>query len=88
MTPGNTLGLMIGAALLPLAVWMPASWRGMLATMCLFFGVALVNVAPENPYFAAKLQMWHQGQFFNFNGLTRLVSSLWPFVALGYLTRR
>jgi hypothetical protein len=45
----------------------------------------LVNLAPPNPYLADSLKVWQQGHFLNFNGLTRLVSALWPFVALGYL---
>jgi hypothetical protein len=45
----------------------------------------LVNLAPPNPYFAETLKVWAQGHFLNFNGLTRLVSAGWPFVALGYL---
>ena len=45
----------------------------------------LVNLAPTNPYSAAALATWRQGHFLNFNGVTRLVASLWPFLALPYL---
>jgi hypothetical protein len=45
----------------------------------------LVILAPPNPYLAATLKLWQQGHFLNFNGLTRLVSTLWAFAALGYL---
>jgi hypothetical protein len=48
-------------------------------------GTALVNLAPENPYLAHSLAVWWQGHFFNFNGLTRTVSALWPFAALVFL---
>ncbi len=34
---------------------------------------------------AATLTVWQQGHFLNFNGLTRLVSAVWPFAALAYL---
>ena len=44
-----------------------------------------VNLAPPNAYLAATLKLWQQGHFLNFNGLTRLVSALWAFVALAYL---
>jgi hypothetical protein len=44
-----------------------------------------VNLAPENPYLAYSLAVWRQGHFLNFNGLTRLVSTLWPFAALAYV---
>jgi hypothetical protein len=45
----------------------------------------LVNLAPENPYLVHSLAVWRQGHFLNFNGLTRLVSTLWPFAALAYV---
>jgi hypothetical protein len=48
-------------------------------------GTVLVNLAPTNPYSAAALAAWRQGHFLNFNGLTRLVASFWPFIALPYL---
>jgi len=51
----------------------------------LMAATVLVNLAPPNPYLAATLKVWQQGHFLNFNGLTRLVSSAWPYVALAYL---
>jgi hypothetical protein len=45
----------------------------------------MVNLAPPNPYFTATVRLWHQGQFLNINGVTRVVSAAWPFLALGYL---
>ena len=56
-----------------------------LSGVLLMAATALVNVAPENPYLANSLQVWRQGHFLNFNGLTRIVSTLWPFAALVYL---
>jgi len=56
-----------------------------LAGLALMTATALVNLAPENPYHAHSLALWPQGHFLNFNGLTRLVSALWPFAALAYL---
>jgi hypothetical protein len=56
-----------------------------LAALLLMAATVLVNLAPPNPYLAASLKVWQQGHFLNFNGLTRLVSALWPFAALGYL---
>ena len=44
-----------------------------------------MNLAPPNPYLAATLKLWQQGPFLNFNGVTRVVSALWAYVALGYL---
>ncbi len=85
ITPGNMTGLTVGAGLLMLATWTPALVQQVLAALALLFATALVNFAPENPYLANTLQLWPQGHFLNFNGLTRLVSSLWPYAALTYL---
>ena len=55
------------------------------AAVLLMAATVLVNLSPPNPYFTNTLRVWHQGHFLNFNGLTRLVSALWPFAALAYL---
>ena len=59
--------------------------RLMLAALALMAGAILVNLAPPNPYSAAALAVWRQGHFLNFNGLTRLVATLWPFLTLPFL---
>jgi hypothetical protein len=85
LTPGAQTGLAVGAALTAAALWLPRSARLAFAAVLLMAATVLVNVAPPNPYFAATLKVWEQGHFLNFNGLTRLVSAVWPFAALGYL---
>lgn len=86
LTPGAGIGLAAGASLLALALLLPAAWRVALAGAALMGGTALVNIAPVNPYSAAALATWQQGHFLNFNGATRLVAALWPFLALPWLT--
>ena len=62
------------------------SCRASQASSCqVMAATVLVNLAPPNPYLVATLKLWQQGHFLNFNGLTRLVSALWVFVALAYL---
>ena len=85
LTPGALLGLGAGAAVALATLWLPRTARLALAAMLLMGATVLVNLAPPNPYFAAMLKVWEQGHFLNFNGLTRLVSAMWPFAALGYL---
>jgi VanZ family protein len=85
MTPGAGLGLIFGGAVLMLALFLPAAGRVALAGLALMAGTVLVNLAPTNPYSVAALATWRQGHFLNFNGLTRLIASLWPFLALPYL---
>lgn len=86
LTPGAGLGLLIGGVVLSLTLLLPASPRLAVAGLALMAGTVLVNLAPPNPYSAAALATWRQGHFLNFNGLTRLAASLWPFLALPYLT--
>jgi hypothetical protein len=85
LTPGARDGLIAGVLLGLAAVSLPRSARLGLAAVLIVAAAVLVNLAPPNPYFAAILRVWQQGHFFNFNGLTRLVSAAWPFIAVAYL---
>ena len=84
LTAGAQQGLAAGLALALLALYLPRALRLVLAAVLLMAATVLVNLAPPNPYTTAMLKVWGQGHFLNFNGLTRLVSSLWPFAAIGY----
>ena len=91
LTPGAQMGLLMAGAGLAVAIALPATARLMLAALALMAGATLVNLAPPNPYSAAALAAWRQGHFLNFNGLTRWISTLWPFLTLPFLlltTRR
>jgi hypothetical protein len=85
LTPGSVLGLVAGMMLwLPLARRSPpGSMRA--AAICFAGGVLLVNVAPENPYLVAALQVLQRGQYLRFNSMTELLSSWWPFLVFVYL---
>jgi VanZ family protein len=85
LTPGAEIGLVAGLALTLAAVILPRAAQLAIAAMLIMAATVLVNLAPPNPYLTASLKVWQQGHFLNFNGLTRLVSALWPFAALGYL---
>lgn len=85
LTPGSATGLAIGGALWLAASALPRALRQSLAALSLLLATALVNLAPENPYFSAIMQVWQQGHFLSFNGLTRVTSALWPFFALPWL---
>ena len=85
LTPGAQEGLVAGLAIALAAVALPRTARLALAAVLIMAATVLVNLAPPNPYFTNTLRVWHQGHFLNFNGLTRLVSAAWPFIALGYL---
>jgi hypothetical protein len=85
VTPGALFGVAVGALLAVVLAALPRPWRLAFAGLALMSATVLVNIAPENPYLAASLAVWRQGHFLNFNGLTRIVSWIWPFAALGYL---
>lgn len=86
LTPGAGLGLMIGGGVLSIFLLLPVWLRHIVAGLALMAGTVLVNLAPPNPYSVVAFSIWQQGHFLNFNGLTRLSASLWPFLALPYLT--
>ncbi|MGH8723764.1 MAG: VanZ family protein [Burkholderiales bacterium] len=85
LTHGAQFGLAVGIGAALAAVAAPRTARLALAAVLLMAATVLVNLTPPNPYLAASLKVWQQGHFLNFNGLTWLVSALWPFAALGYL---
>jgi len=85
LTHGAQLGLAFGIAGALAAVALPRTVRLIVAAVLLMAATVLVNLSPPNPYLADSLKVWQQGHFLNFNGLTRLVSALWPFIAIGYL---
>ncbi len=85
LTPGAQIALIAGLSVALAAVALPRVAQLALAAMLIMAATVLVNLAPPNPYLTASLKVWQHGHFLNFNGLTRLVSALWPFAALGYL---
>ncbi|MBI5109355.1 MAG: VanZ family protein [Rhodocyclales bacterium] len=85
LTPGNSQGIGIGLALWLGASFLTPALQRATAALALLFATVMVNAAPENPYLNNMAQLWHSGQFLNFNGLTRLICSLWPFLALPWL---
>ena len=85
LTPGAQMGLLLATAGLAIGIALPPTARLMLAALALMAGAILVNLAPPNPYSAAALAVWRQGHFLNFNGLTRWVATLWPFLTLPFL---
>ena len=85
LTPGSLLGLAIGLAAWLLLARAPRSILIRVAAICIVLGLVVVNLAPENPYLVAALKVWRHGHYVSFNGMTRLLSALWPFLTLGYL---
>ena len=82
--PAVALAVLSGAAL----AWVPARAAAAIALLLLSATVALVNVAPADPFYAASLQGWEQGRFIRFHGLSQWVGWLWPYATLFYLLGR
>ena len=85
ITPGGIQGLALGLALVLPLLYLPTAWQMPLAAMCLMTATVLVNLMPINPYSPTALTVWRQGHFLNFNGLTRLIAALWPYLTLLFL---
>ena len=56
-----------------------------LASLALLAATALVNMAPDNPYWDAATRLNHEGHVLNFHGATQLMACLWPFLTLLWL---
>lgn len=85
ITPGGIDGLLIGLALAVPALFLSGNWQPPIAAMLLMAATVLVNLMPTNPYSISALTVWQQGHFLNFNGLTRLIAALWPYLTLLFL---
>jgi VanZ family protein len=85
ITPGGIDGLMIGLVLAIPALFLSGNWQPPIAAMLLMAATVLVNLMPTNPYSISALTVWQQGHFLNFNGLTRLIAALWPYLTLLFL---
>ena len=90
-TPGGLRGLAIGLVLLVLTWRLGTQARQSLISLALLAATALMNLAPENPYWDEMTRIRQQGHVLNFHGLTELVGSFWPFFVLlwlGFASRR
>lgn len=88
LTPGAVRGCVLGVLAL-LVMWRLPGWlQHTLACLALLATTALVNLAPDNPYIEFSSHLLQEGHALNFDGLTRLVASLWPFLALAFLSVR
>lgn len=88
LTPPVLPAIGLACALALALAWVPARAVAALALLIVSFGVALVNLAPGDAYYAASLQSWEQGRFIRFHGLSQWIGWLWPWATLAYLLGR
>ncbi|MEB0137479.1 MULTISPECIES: VanZ family protein [unclassified Undibacterium] len=85
LTPGARGGLLISLIMLYGFSFAPLHVQRRLAFLLLSISLVVLNLVPDNPYFAATMQTWIQGKFLNFNGAAQFLSLSWPFLALWIL---
>lgn len=88
LTPGAIGGLLISAIMLYGFSFAPVRAQKRLAFLLLLISLVVLNLLPDNPYFAATMQTWVQGKFLNFNGAAQFLSLCWPWMALWTLLRK
>ena len=88
MAPAVTPGLVAGSVLIVAASQLRPRLAAALALVALATSVSLGAAAPADPYFAASLQLWEQGQFTRTHGAAQWVGWPWPYAARASLLRR
>lgn len=82
ITPQAQLGLAAALVMGLLFVALPRRTCNVVMLLCLAVSLSLLNDAPVSPYFAQSLEVWEQGRFIRFHGLSQWLGWLWPFAAL------
>jgi VanZ family protein len=78
-------GLVCAAVLALLLLRVPTRVGAALLLVLLGVFLSLINQAPTGPYFAHNLQVWEQGRFIHFHGVTLWLARLWPYAVLVYV---
>jgi VanZ family protein len=86
LTPGARQGLAVGLPVLGASLLLPRVLQHALAGMAVLAATALANLMPANPYLPLHPALQSSAHFLNFHGLTSLVATAWPFIALAYLS--
>ena len=88
VTPAVAQGLALGGVLILAVSRLKPRLAAALGLVVLAISVSLGASAPADPYFAASLQLWEQGQFIRFHGMSQWVGWLWPYAAMAWLMAR
>jgi hypothetical protein len=75
---GLVMAVLLGLAMLGL----PRRLCNVVMLLTLAVSLTLLNLAPDSPYFAQSLEVWEQGRFIRFHGISQWLGWLWPFAAL------
>ncbi len=88
LTPGVTLGLLLGAALLHAAGRLRRRTAALCGAFTIAAAVIVINAAPGNPYHSVPPQFLtgSASHFLSYSGMVRALSEVWPLLAMAYLT--
>ncbi|MCU0762749.1 MAG: VanZ family protein [Hydrogenophaga sp.] len=75
---GMAVALLLGLALAGL----PRRVCNVVMLLALAVSLTLLNRTSTSPYFAQSLEVWEQGRFIRFHGLSQWLGWLWPYAAL------
>lgn len=78
------LGILLALTGGVVAAFLPRRLCAALLLLTLGVLLAVLNRAPESPYLAESLELWEQGRFIRFHGLSQWLGWLWPYAALVY----
>ena len=87
LTPGVSLGLVLGATLLYGAARLPARAQAWGGALSILLAVTVINITPGNPYQTLPPQFLagNASHFLSYSGITRALSEIWPLLAVLYL---
>lgn len=81
-------GLVVAMVLALLLLRVPVRVAAALLLVLLGVFLSLINQVPTGPYYAHNLQVWEQGRFIRFHGVTLWLGRLWPYAVLAYVLVR
>lgn len=80
----TALGVLLAIALGLLLVGLPSRVCQVLLLLVLAVLLSVLNQVPESAYFNEALEVWEQGRFIRFHGLSQWLGWLWPYAVLAY----
>lgn len=82
LTPPVEFGLLAAVMLSLLSLPLAHRTCAVFSLLAWGFALGVLNRAPDTAYFAQSLELWEQGRFIRFHGLSQWLGWLWPYLAL------
>lgn len=81
------LGMAVAALVALVALLLPPRMCHVGLLLSLAVSLSLLNRAPVSAYFDQSLDVWEQGRFIRFHGLSQWLGWLWPFAVMVFAVR-